>query len=86
MPEQIELFDIDNPCIGVCQSNNKGYCFGCLRSRIERQHWYQMTNSQKRDVLRLIAARKRRLEQMRRKQREQLGLEFDSVVENGELF
>ena len=33
MNEQIELFDIDNPCIGVCTSNKKGYCFGCLRSR-----------------------------------------------------
>jgi len=46
MFDQIEMFEIDNPCIGVCQSNKKGYCFGCLRSREERQLWLRMTNDQ----------------------------------------
>ena len=76
MQNQIELFAVENPCIGVCRSNKKGYCFGCLRSRAERQMWFQMTNEQRREVLRLIVGRKQRIEQMRRRKQEQLGFDF----------
>lgn len=86
MTQQIELFDIANPCIGVCTSNKKGYCFGCLRSRPERQLWLSMTNEQRRDVLRLIVGRRQRIEQMRQRKGEQLGFDFEPVVEVGELF
>ena len=86
MNQQFELFEIANPCIGLCQSNKKGYCFGCLRSRPERQRWHDMTTEQQRDVLRLIAGRKLRIEQMRDRKDEQLGLDFEEVVETGELF
>ncbi len=58
MSEQIELFPIESPCVGVCQSNKKGYCFGCLRSRKERQLWFEMTNEQRREVIRLIVGRR----------------------------
>ncbi|MBU5617197.1 DUF1289 domain-containing protein [Psychrobacter sp. TAE2020] len=83
MTQQIELFDIASPCVSVCTSNKKGYCFGCLRSRTERQLWLSMTNEQRRDVLRLIAGRKQRIEQLKD---QQLGFDFDEVVEVGELF
>lgn len=86
MTQQIELFEIANPCIGVCQSNKKGYCFGCLRSRTERQLWQKMNNEQRREVLRLIHARKLRIEQMRQRKGEQLGFDFEEVIEVGELF
>ena len=86
MNQQFELFEIANPCIGLCQSNKKGYCFGCLRSRTERQRWHHMTTEQQREVLRLIAGRKLRIEQMRQRKDEQLGFDFDAVVEIGELF
>lgn len=76
MQNQIELFAVENPCVGVCRSNKKGYCFGCLRSRPERQMWFQMTNEQRREVLRLIVGRKQRIEQMRRRKQEQLGFDF----------
>jgi len=85
MQNQIELFAVENPCIGVCRSNKKGYCFGCLRSRPERQLWLKMTNEQKREVLRLIVGRKQRIEQMRRRKQEQLGFDFGED-EVGELF
>ena len=85
MSQQIELFTIDNPCIGVCQSNKKGYCFGCLRSRSERQLWYNMSDEQKRDVLRLISARKQRIEQMRKRQHEQIISDFD-IAQTQDLF
>lgn len=86
MSQQIELFDIANPCIDVCTSNKKGYCFGCLRSRTERQLWLSMTNEQRREVLRLIVGRKQRIEQMRQRKGEQLGFDFEEVIEVGELF
>lgn len=79
MTAQIELFAIDNPCIGVCQSNKKGFCFGCLRSRPERQMWLQMSDEQRREVLRLIVGRKKRIEQMRQRQKEQLSFNFDEM-------
>lgn len=86
MTQQIELFDIANPCIGVCTSNKKGYCFGCLRSRRERQLWLSMTNEERREVLRLIVGRKQRIEQIRQLRSQQLGFNFEEVAEVGELF
>ncbi len=86
MNQQFELFEIANPCIGLCQSNKKGYCFGCLRSRTERQLWHNMTTEQQREVLRLIAGRKLRIEQMRQRKDEQLGFDFKEIPETGELF
>lgn len=86
MNQQFELFEIANPCIGLCQSNKKGYCFGCLRSRTERQLWHDMTTEQQREVLRLIAGRKLRIEQMRQRKDEQLGFDFEKIPEIGELF
>ena len=86
MNQQFELFEIANPCIGVCRSNKKGYCFGCLRSRTERQRWHDMTTEQQREVLRLISGRKLRIEQMRERKGEQLGFDFDEVAEIESLF
>ena len=86
MNQQFELFEIANPCIGVCRSNKNGYCFGCLRNRTERQLWHEMTTEQRREVLRLISGRKLRIEQMRERKGEQLGFDFEEVVETGELF
>ncbi|SNT71000.1 DUF1289 domain-containing protein [Psychrobacter sp. LV10R520-6] len=86
MNQQFELFEIANPCIGVCQSNKKGYCFGCLRSRPERQLWHSMTTEQRRDVLRLIVGRKLRIEQLRQRKNKQLGFDFDKSPELGDLF
>ena len=86
MNQQFELFEIANPCIGVCQSNKKSYCFGCLRNRTERQLWHEMTTEQRREVLRLISGRKLRIEQMRERKGEQLGFDFDEVAESESLF
>lgn len=49
--EQLEFFDIPSPCINVCQSNEKGYCLGCFRTRDERFYWQQLNDTQKRTVL-----------------------------------
>ncbi|MBO4575800.1 MAG: DUF1289 domain-containing protein, partial [Neisseriaceae bacterium] len=49
------------PCIGICTANSKGYCKGCLRSRDERMYWAKLSNIDRRKVIRLCAARKRKL-------------------------
>ena len=58
MSQQLEFFDIPSPCRGVCQSDTRGYCLGCFRSRDERFHWMTMSDVQKRDVLRLCHQRR----------------------------
>lgn len=60
--QQVELFPVPNPCVGVCQSNAKGYCMGCLRSRAERQKWNAMMPAEKMKVLDLCKLRKQKLE------------------------
>ncbi|HZJ97010.1 MAG: DUF1289 domain-containing protein [Alcaligenaceae bacterium] len=61
--EQLEFFEIPSPCINVCESNERGYCKGCFRSREERQLWMAMSDPEKREVLRLCGLRKKRVEQ-----------------------
>ncbi|MGL4612721.1 MAG: DUF1289 domain-containing protein [Shewanella sp.] len=58
--EQLTFFEIPSPCIGVCQTDDRGYCQGCLRSRDERFHWLLLTNAQKYNVIRLCNQRRRR--------------------------
>ena len=58
--EQLEFFEIPSPCIGVCQSDARGYCKGCLRNRDERFKWLEFSDAQKFDVIRLCKQRKRR--------------------------
>lgn len=61
MAEQLEFFDIPSPCRGVCESGPKGYCRGCFRSREERFGWINMSDAEKRHVLRLCHQRFLRL-------------------------
>ncbi len=77
---QFELFDIDSPCIGVCQMNKKGYCIGCLRNRTERQTWHTLVDDEKHRILNRIIRRQRKLMDARR-QRQQAELDFFGVRE-----
>lgn len=58
--QQIEIFPIPSPCIGVCQVNEKGLCRGCFRNRDERFYWQKLTPAQQRNVIRLAHNRKLR--------------------------
>ncbi|WP_192459452.1 DUF1289 domain-containing protein [Musicola keenii] len=60
MAEQLELFPVPNPCRGICQADNRGYCRGCFRSREERFNWGKLTDPEKQDVLRLCRQRMKR--------------------------
>lgn len=68
--EQLEIFTIPNPCCGICESNRKGYCKGCLRTRDERLHWLEMTNPQKQYVLHLCILRRKKLQLLAWQQRQ----------------
>ncbi|CCJ98008.1 DUF1289 domain-containing protein [Cronobacter malonaticus] len=57
MAEQLEFFPVPSPCRGICQSDKRGYCRGCMRSRDERFNWQKMNDSQKQEVLRLCRQR-----------------------------
>lgn len=66
--EQLEFFVIPSPCVGVCESNSKGYCKGCLRSRDERLYWLKMNDTQKQQVLRLCVLRRKKWQQSAQQQ------------------
>ena len=57
---QLEFFDVPSPCVGVCQSDEKGYCLGCMRSRDERQKWQAFDSDKKQKVIKLCLQRKKR--------------------------
>jgi predicted Fe-S protein YdhL (DUF1289 family) len=59
--EQLEIFPITSPCIGVCEINQKGFCKGCFRNREERFNWLNMKPSMQREVINLCIGRKRRM-------------------------
>jgi len=61
--EQLEFFPVQSPCRGICQSDERGFCRGCMRSREERFNWQAMTDPQKQEILRLC--RQRLLRKMR---------------------
>ncbi len=57
---QLEFFDVPSPCVGICQSNAKGYCLGCMRTRDERQDWTNLDNDHKKKVIKRCIQRKKR--------------------------
>ncbi|WP_448211341.1 DUF1289 domain-containing protein [Colwellia sp. MEBiC06753] len=57
---QLEFFDVPSPCIGVCQSDEKGLCKGCFRTREERQTWINLTSDDKQKVIKKCQQRKKR--------------------------
>ncbi|WP_394131282.1 DUF1289 domain-containing protein [Shewanella maritima] len=58
--EQLSFFNVPSPCVGICQTDARGYCLGCFRSRDERFGWMNLTDGQKHNVIRLCKQRKRR--------------------------
>ena len=75
--QQLELLSIENPCINVCQSDKRGYCLGCFRSRDERFNWAKFDVQEKRKVLELCKNRgKRRKAKQKAQQVQQLPLDL----------
>ncbi len=59
---QLEFFDVPSPCIGICQSDDKGQCLGCFRTRDERQSWLNFNSDDKQKVIKRCLQRKKRKE------------------------
>jgi len=59
---QLEFFDVPSPCIGICQSDEKGYCKGCFRTRDERQNWITLASDDKQKVIKRCIQRRKRKE------------------------
>ncbi len=57
---QLEFFEVPSPCIGVCQSDEKGFCKGCYRSRDERLEWISLTSDDKQKVVKRCIQRRKR--------------------------
>ena len=55
--EQLEFFPVQSPCRGICQSDERGFCSGCMRTRDERFNWQHLSDPQKQEVLRLCRQR-----------------------------
>ncbi|UQA51574.1 DUF1289 domain-containing protein [Vibrio sp. ED002] len=58
--EQLEFFTVPSPCVGICTSDEKGYCKGCMRKREERFNWLSFTPAQQLHVIKLCRQRYRR--------------------------
>lgn len=59
---QLEFFDVPSPCVGICQSNEKGHCLGCMRTRDERLQWMNFSSDDKQKVIKRCQQRKKRKE------------------------
>ena len=70
--EQIEIFEIDSPCIGVCQSGPKGFCSGCFRSRDERLHWNKLEQDVQSKIIKACGLRKKRAQLAKRQKKQVL--------------
>jgi hypothetical protein len=57
---QLEFFDVPSPCVGICQSDDKGHCLGCMRTRDERLSWSSFNNDDKKKVIKRCLQRKKR--------------------------
>jgi predicted Fe-S protein YdhL (DUF1289 family) len=74
---QLEFFDVPSPCIGLCQSDDKGQCIGCFRTRTERQTWINLNSDDKQKVIKRCKQRIKRKEKGATKK----GLEQEQVLE-----
>jgi len=57
---QLEFFDVPSPCIGICQSDDKGQCLGCFRTRDERLNWISLDSNARQKVIKRCQQRKKR--------------------------
>ncbi len=42
---------VKDPCISICQYNEKEICIGCNRTKTEAKSWWRMNEKQKKQVL-----------------------------------
>ncbi|KEF31756.1 hypothetical protein D777_02105 [Marinobacter nitratireducens] len=52
---------VRSPCVSVCALDENDVCIGCHRTGDEILRWTQMTNDERREVLRLVAKREEKV-------------------------
>lgn len=52
---------VRSPCVSICALDENDICIGCHRSGDEILRWTSMTNQERRDVLRLVAEREKKV-------------------------
>lgn len=82
---QLEFFDVPSPCINICQSDTKGFCLGCLRTREERQNWINLSNDGKQKVIKRCQQRKRRKETAVKAKKQIIDVKESTGIEQKEL-
>lgn len=79
--EQLEFFTVPSPCVGVCNTDAKGYCQGCMRKREERFNWVAYTPAQQLEVIKQCKLRYKHKIQQSSSSRWDIGTYEDSGVE-----
>ncbi|MBW0149039.1 DUF1289 domain-containing protein [Marinobacter arenosus] len=52
---------VRSPCVQVCALDENDMCIGCQRTGDEILRWTQMTNDERREVLRQVAIREEKV-------------------------
>lgn len=52
---------VRSPCVQVCALDENDVCIGCQRTSDEILRWTQMDNDERREVLKLVAAREEKV-------------------------
>ena len=50
---------VKSPCVAVCALDENDVCIGCYRSGEEITNWGEMSNEQKREVLKQVEVREK---------------------------
>ncbi len=52
---------VRSPCVQICALDERDICIGCQRTGDEILRWTQMTNDERREVLRKVAVREEKV-------------------------
>lgn len=52
---------VRSPCVSICALDDNDICVGCQRSSDEIMRWSQMSNDERREVLKKVAERESRV-------------------------
>jgi uncharacterized protein len=49
---------VPSPCVGICCPDENDVCMGCLRTMQEVTLWWDMSNMEKRELLKVLPTRR----------------------------
>lgn len=52
---------VRSPCVQICALDERDICIGCQRTGDEILRWTQMSNEERREVLRKVAVREEKV-------------------------